>query len=134
MIIVDYLNEFERLYDSTKHHDTKLPTCVLAYCALKMANNSCENWQINTATLTLLTHECMKLELKTIYDNLEDSVSTFNHIIEKEHVFFWVKIHRYNVAMNANMIVVAIKITDKRDMIRKKILTNREEKQIWRIA
>ena len=40
------------------------------------------------------------------------------------------KIPRYNVAMNANMLVVAIKITDKRDMIRKKILTNREEKQI----
>ena len=101
--------------------------CISILCA-ENANNSCGNWQINTATLTLLTHECMKL--KTIYDDLEDSMSTFNHIIEKEHVFFWVKIPRYNVAMNANMLVVAIKITDKRDMIRKKILTNREEKQI----
>ena len=36
--------------------------------------------------MTLLTHKCMKL--KTIYDDLEDSMSTFNHIIEKEHVFF----------------------------------------------
>ena len=38
MSIVDYLNEFERLYNQIKHYDMELTTGVLAYRALKNAN------------------------------------------------------------------------------------------------
>ena len=36
--IVDYSNEFGRLYDQIRHYDMELPTGVLAYRVLKNAN------------------------------------------------------------------------------------------------
>ena len=58
--IVDYLNEFERLYNQIKHYDMELPTGVLAYRVLKNANITHEKQQLVRATLTLLTYENMK--------------------------------------------------------------------------
>ena len=60
MSIVDYLNEFERLYNQIKHYDMELPTGVLAYRVLKNANITHEKQQLVRATLTLLTYENMK--------------------------------------------------------------------------
>ena len=58
--IVDYLNEFEQLYNQIKHYDMELPTGVLAYRVLKNANITHEKQQLVRATLTLLTYENMK--------------------------------------------------------------------------
>ena len=60
MSIVDYLNEFERLYNQIKHYDMGLPTGVLAYRVLKNANITHKKQQLVRATLTLLTYENMK--------------------------------------------------------------------------
>ena len=60
MTTVDYLNEFEGLYNSIKCYDMKLATGVLAYHVLKNANISSEKQQPIRATLTLLAYECIK--------------------------------------------------------------------------
>ena len=46
MSIADYLNEFEQLYNQTKHCDMELTTGVLADRALKHANITLEKQQL----------------------------------------------------------------------------------------
>ena len=66
MSIVDYLNGFEQLYNQIKHYDKELPTGVLAYRVLKNADITHEKQQLVHATLTSLTYESMKKQLKAI--------------------------------------------------------------------
>ena len=75
--IIDYINEFERLYNQIKRYDIELPTGVLAYHVLKNANTSNEKQQLIRATLTSLTYENMKKILKTIYDS-SINLSSYN--------------------------------------------------------
>ena len=66
--MVDYLNEFERLYNKIKCHRMELPSGVLAYRLLKSANISEDRQQLARATLLELTYENMKKQLKAIFD------------------------------------------------------------------
>ena len=70
MNIVDFINEFERLYNNIKKYDMELPTGVLAYRLLKSADISEDKQQLARATLPEFSYECMKRQLKAIYDNL----------------------------------------------------------------
>ena len=87
MSIVDYLNEFEQLYNQIKHYDMELPTVVLAYRVLKNANITHEKQQLVCTTLTLLTYESMKKQLKAIYDSSFESEHQHLKRINEE-VFF----------------------------------------------
>ena len=75
--IIDYINEFERLYNQIKRYDIELPTGALAYHVLKNANTPNEKQQLIRATLTSLTYENMKKLLKTIYDS-SINLSSYN--------------------------------------------------------
>ena len=55
MSIIDYINEFEWLYNQIKRYDMELPAGVLAYQVLKNANCSSEKLQLARAILTSLT-------------------------------------------------------------------------------
>ena len=87
MSIVDYLNEVERLYHQIKHYDMELPTVVLAHRVLKNANITHEKQQLVRTTLTSLTYESMKKQLKAIYDSSFESEHQHLERI-KEEVFF----------------------------------------------
>ena len=76
MTIVDFINEFERLYNNIKKYEMELPTGVLAYRLLKSADISEDKQQLARATLPSFSYECMKKQLKTIYDNLSQEIST----------------------------------------------------------
>ena len=69
MNIIDFINEFERLYNNIKKYDMELPTGVLAYRLLKSVGIS-EDKQQARATLPSLTYDCMKKQLKAIYYNI----------------------------------------------------------------
>ena len=74
MTIVDFINEFERLYNDIKKHEMDLPTGVLAYRSLKSANISEDKQQLARATLPSFSYECMKKQLKAIYDNFSQDI------------------------------------------------------------
>ena len=76
MTIVDFINEFERLYSNIKKYEMELPTGVLAYRLLKSADISEDKQQLARATLPSFSYECMKKQLKAIYDNLNQEIST----------------------------------------------------------
>ena len=75
MSMVDFINEFERLYNNIKKHGMELPTGVLAYRLLKSAKISEDKQQLARATLTSFSYECMKRQLKAIYENLSQEMS-----------------------------------------------------------
>ena len=62
----------------------ELPTGVLAYKVLKNANILNEKQQLIRATLTSLTYENMKKQLKTINDS---SINSASSNIKEEQVF-----------------------------------------------
>ena len=70
MNIVDFINEFERLYNNIKKYDMELPTGVLAYRLLKSVDISEDKQQLARATMSSFTYDDMKKQLKAIYDNL----------------------------------------------------------------
>ena len=76
MNIVDFINEFERLYNNIKKYEMELPTGVLAYRLLKSADISEDKQQLARATLSEFSYECMKRQLKAIYDNLSQEISS----------------------------------------------------------
>ena len=67
MSISEYINEFERLKAKTESFKTVLSTDVLAYRLLKSANLSENHEQLARATITDLTYETMKTQLKKIF-------------------------------------------------------------------
>ena len=71
--ISDYINEFERLQAKTESYGTKLPTDVLAYRLLKSANLSETHEQLAKATISELTYDAMKSQLKKIFTDSEKS-------------------------------------------------------------
>ena len=76
MNIVDFINEFERLYNNIKKYEMELPTGILAYRLLKSADISEDKQQLARATLSEFSYECMKRQLKAIYDNLSQEISS----------------------------------------------------------
>ena len=78
MSMVDIINEFERLYHNIKKYDIELPTGVLIYRLLKSAEISEDKQQLARATVTSFSYsyECMKRQLKAIYNNLSRESSS----------------------------------------------------------
>ena len=60
MNIVDFIKEFERLYNNTKKYDMELPTGVLAYRLLKSVDISDDKQQLARATMLNFTYDDMK--------------------------------------------------------------------------
>ena len=57
-------------------YEMELPTRVLAYRLLKSVEISEDKQQLARATLTSFLYECMKWQLKAIYDNLSQEISS----------------------------------------------------------
>ena len=71
--IVDFINEFERLYNNIKKHDIELPTGMLAYRLLKSVDKSEDQQQLARVAMSSFMYNDMKKQLKAIYDNLSTS-------------------------------------------------------------
>ena len=67
MNIIDYINEFEWLYNQIEQNDMELLTGVLVYWILKNAYISNEKWQLAQAMLKCLSHGNVKKQLKPIW-------------------------------------------------------------------
>ena len=64
MTISDYINEFERLLNKIKRYGSDMSTDIPAYRLLKSANLSEQHQQLARATITELTYDTMKTQLK----------------------------------------------------------------------
>ena len=82
MSMVDFINEFERLYNNIKKYGMELLTGALAYRLLKSAEISEDKQQLAKATLTSFSYDCVKRQLKTIYDNLSQEISSLSLKVE----------------------------------------------------
>ena len=76
VLIIDYVNKFERLHYEIQQYKMTLPTAVLAYCVSKNVNKSYEKQQLPRATIAELNDKNMKKQLKAIHDS--SSVSAEN--------------------------------------------------------
>ena len=89
MSIVEYITEFERLYDRLKVHDMNYADAVLAYKLLINANISEEKQSMCRATMVKLTFANIKRQLKVIHDST--GIGTQNDgqnvTVKEEHVF-----------------------------------------------
>ena len=79
MSMTNFINEFERMYHKLKQHKMELPDGVLAYRLLKSAHLSEQHEQLARATLTELTYENMKGQLKKIFGD-PASLENVSHI------------------------------------------------------
>ena len=75
MTVSDYTIEFERLYNKVKQHKMELPDGVLAYRFLNSANISSHHKQLVRATLSELSYQSMKDQLKKIFSDPTNLVS-----------------------------------------------------------
>ena len=89
MTINEYINQFERLKAKTESYKTQLSTDVLAYRLLKSANLSEAHEQLARATITDLTYDAMKAQLKKIFSHGEKSTSKADGVdnIKSEPLF-----------------------------------------------
>ena len=85
MSMVDFINEFETFYKNIRKNEMELPTGLLGCRLLKSAEISEDKHQSARATLTSFSDECMKSELKAIYDNLSQEISSL--LLKVEPVF-----------------------------------------------
>ena len=76
VLIIDYVNKFERLHYEIQQYKMTLPTAVLAYCVSQNVNKSYEKQQLPRATIAELNDKNMKKQLKAIHDS--SSVSAEN--------------------------------------------------------
>ena len=75
MNMIEFLNNFERLYNKLKVYQMELPDGVLAYHVLKSANLSEENEKLAGASITTLTYKSMTEQLGKIFDDMSKSLS-----------------------------------------------------------
>ena len=75
MSVVDYINEFERLFNKTWQSDIILPIGVHQYKVLNKVNIASEKKQWIRATVVTLTYENMIKQLNIIYDSFVNSVN-----------------------------------------------------------
>ena len=75
MSVVDYINEFERLFNKTSQSDIILPIGVHQYKVLNKVNIASEKKQWIRATVVTLTYENMIKQLNIIYDSFVNSVN-----------------------------------------------------------
>ena len=89
MSMIDFINEFERLYNNIKKYEMELSAEVSAYRLLKGAEISEDKQQLARATLTSFSYEWMKRQLKTIYDNLSQETSSLPLKVEPAFESKW---------------------------------------------
>ena len=65
-----FSTSFERLYNNIEKYDMELPAGMLAYRVLKCVGILANKQQLARATIPGLTYNCMKKQLKAIYDNI----------------------------------------------------------------
>ena len=70
--------EFERLYSTLKNYKIELPTVVLCYRLLKSANLPKDRRDLARATISDLTYEAMKKQIKAIHDQCSSSPAEFS--------------------------------------------------------
>ncbi len=92
MNIVQYITEFERLYDKLQIHDMKYADAVLAYKLLINANISEEKQSMCRATMGKLTFDNIKRQLKVIHDSTgtdeqSGTLNSGNVTVKEEPVF-----------------------------------------------
>ena len=91
MSMKDFIIEFERLHSKTKEHGTDMSADILAYRLLKSANLSDAHEQLAKATITSLTYDSMKNQLKKIFGDSStvssDSLNDFPCNIKTEPVY-----------------------------------------------
>ena len=76
MTIVDFINEFERLYNNITKYKMELPTAVLAYRLLKSADMTKDKQQL-AMTMISFSYDCMKKQLRVTYDSIsQESIAT----------------------------------------------------------
>ena len=90
--ITNFVNEFEKRHSKTKSFGTTMSSDILAYRLLKSANLSEHNEQLAKATITELTYDKMKMQLKKIFgataspDNLADEIKVESvNSVEEEY-------------------------------------------------
>ena len=76
MKMSDYINEFERMYATLKNYKIELPTVVLCYRLLKSANLPKDRRDLARATISELTYDAMKKQIKAIYDHCSSTAET----------------------------------------------------------
>ena len=76
MDVMDFINEWERRYDKIKAKQMVLPDGVLAYRLLKSVNISEEKQTLARATISKLSLEDMKKQIKAIFDTTVDCKGT----------------------------------------------------------
>ena len=64
--IVDFIHEFERLYNNIKKHEMELPKKLSDLKIVKKGEISENGQHLARATLTLFSYECMLRQLKAI--------------------------------------------------------------------
>ena len=75
MSMADYVAEFERLYNKAKVYEMVLPEGILAYKFLNNANLSDTHDKLIRATMTDLTYNSMKNQVKKIFGDLSLNIS-----------------------------------------------------------
>ena len=75
MSMADYVAEFERLYNKAKLYEMVLPEGILAYKFLNNANLSDTHDKLIRATMTDLTYNSMKNQVKKIFGDLSLNIS-----------------------------------------------------------
>ena len=85
MNIIDFIEEFKRLYNNIKKYDIEVPAGVPAYRLLKSVGVSEDKQQLARATLPSLTYDWMKKQLKAIYDNISQGNNSSS--LKEEPVF-----------------------------------------------
>ena len=91
MNIRDYINEFERLNDKLKSFNINLPDPVLAYQLLKNANLPSDKRDLARATISSLTFDAMKKQIKAIYDHCSTTnsdISSTDIKVEPDDVYY----------------------------------------------
>ena len=73
MTVAEFAVEFERLHNKAKAHEMVLPDGILAYKFLNNANISDSREKLIRATMTTLSYEVMKEQLKKIFGDLSIS-------------------------------------------------------------
>ncbi|XP_066911985.1 uncharacterized protein [Clytia hemisphaerica] len=76
MPIADFVVEFERLYNKAKAYEMILPDGILAYEFLNNANISDSHEKLIRATMTELSYNSMKDQLRKVFGDLSLSVSS----------------------------------------------------------
>ena len=98
-IDLSMLNEFERLHQDLESYEIVLPTQVLAYQVLKNTGLPKTTCDLALATLSGLTFDNMKKQLKAISDQCTRVVATEEEsdiLVKEESTYYTVGRQNYN--------------------------------------